>query len=525
MTDNFFNKKDTPHGLAKRIILYRYLQAQFARALNTPRRVGAFDITYLDAFAGTGYYENNEEESDVNDLDVINEAKCPFDDEYFGSPLVALEAFFKHVTEKRVIGSKKALFVFIEIDKTRYDKLQQNVRSYIRSRELSFSNNHPNSDTIQCSFELNLGQKKGNHTDIAEVNNHADIAEVNIEFYRCDFNDFDNESIRDNEPMVTFFDPFGFKDIPMEKVMIYTGKRRSIVLNFMVRDINRFVGLDKNREKFNLLFGTDQWRMDLSENFGDLSVVEKMENYATAYRNCFQKKYIQTTGKPIRFLKFSLRKGSSQGVEKGFIYYMLFAAVDLTAMKGVKYALHTAAQNFRLPERPETTTDELYFADFYFRPETPWCPKEAEHLYKEEACCIYQHYKGKEIRFGDLKEWVIMETPYQFHSKALKDLEENKYLTVISTDYDRYPGVPKYERKNKAFPGNVGTYKNDKDWGYRVKDVYCNGWLLKFGEENAENANSLKKKRKREHETPSQKSCGNLDAVGTSKTKRRLFRE
>ena len=70
MTDNFFNKKDTPHGLAKRIILYRYLQAQFARALNTPRRVGAFDITYLDAFAGTGYYENNEEESDVNDLDV-----------------------------------------------------------------------------------------------------------------------------------------------------------------------------------------------------------------------------------------------------------------------------------------------------------------------------------------------------------------------------------------------------------------------------------------------------------------------
>ena len=71
-----------------------------------------------------------------------------------------------------------------------------------------------------------------------------------------------------------------------------------------------------------------------------------------------------------------------------------------------------------------------------------------------------------------MKEWVIMETPYQFHSKALKDLEENKYLTVISTDYDRYPGVPKYERNNKAFPGNVGTYKNDKDWGYRVKDVY-----------------------------------------------------
>ena len=515
MTDNFFNKKDTPHGLAKRIILYRYLQAQFARALNTPREIVDFDITYLDAFSGTGYYENNEEENDVDDLDVTNEAKCPFD-EYFGSPLVALEAFFKHVTEQKVFGSKKALFIFIEIDKSRYEKLQQNVRNYFMSRELSFNNNQPISDTIQCSFEVNLGQKKGNHTNIVEVN---------IEFHRCDFNDFDNESIRYNQPMVTFFDPFGFKDTPMEKVMIYTGKRRSIILNFMVRDINRFMRLDKNREKFNLLFGTNQWRMELPENFGDLSVVEKMENYATVYRNCFQKMYTQTTDEPIRFLKFSLRKGSRQGVEKGFIYYMLFAAVDLTAMKSVKYALHTAAQNFKLPERPETTTDELYFADFYFRPETPWCPKEAKDLKKEEANCIYQHYKGQVIKFGDLKEWVIMETPYQFHSRALQDLEKNKYLTVISTDYDRYPGVPKYERKNKAFPGNVGTYKNDQDWDDRLKNIYCNGWLLKFEEENEENANSVKRKRKREHETPSQKSWGNSDAVGISQTKRRLFRE
>ena len=356
MTGNFFDKKDTHHGLANRIILYHYLQAQFARALNTPRRTGAFDITYLNAFSGTGYYENNEEESDVNDLDVIDEAKCPFD-EYFGSPLVALEAFFKNVTEQKAFAFKKALFVFTEIDKTRYEKLQQKVRSYIRSRALLFNNYQPNIYTLQCTSELNLGQMSGNHINIVEVN---------IEFYRCDFNDFDNESIRYNQPMVTFFDPLGFKDIPMEKIMSYTGKRRSIIFNFMERDINRFMGLEKNREKFNLLFGTNQWRMHLRENFGDLSVVKNMENYATVYRNCFQKKYSQDTGDSIRFLKFSLRKDFSQGVEKGFIYYTLFAFVDLTAMKSVKYALHTAAQNFKLPEKPQTTSDELYLQTFTF---------------------------------------------------------------------------------------------------------------------------------------------------------------
>ena len=190
----------------------------------------------------------------------------------------------------------------------------------------------------------------------------------------------------------------------------------------MVRDINRFAGLDINREKFNLLFDTNQWRMYLPENFRELSVVKKMESYASVYKSCFQNQYFKSTGDSVRFLKFSLRKGSSQSVEKSFIYYMLFAAVDLTTMANAKYALHTVAQNFKLPENPETTTDELYFADFYFRPEIPWRPKEAKDL-EEETNRIYQHYRGQEVRFGDLKEWIIMETPYQFHSRALQLLE------------------------------------------------------------------------------------------------------
>ena len=495
MADIFFDKKDTPHGLANRIILYRYLQTQFARALNTNRKIGEFDITYLDAFSGTGYFENNGEESDINDLDIINKNNCPFD-EYYGSPLVALEAFFKHITEQKVFGFKKALFIFIELKQARFEKLRKNVKNYIRFREVLFNDNQLDTDTLRCKLNLNLGKKKSNHTNNIEVW---------IKFYHCDFNDFNNAPIRYNQPMVTYFDPFGFKDTPMEKVMSYAGKRRSIILNFMVRDINRFVGLDINREKFDLLFGTNQWRIYLPRNFRENSVVKKMESYATVYKSCFQNKYFQKTGESIRFLKFSLRKGSSQGVEKRFIYYMLFAAVDLTAMANAKYALHTVAQNFKLPEKPETTSNELYFADFYFRPETPWRPKEAKDLKEEEANCIYQYYRGQEVRFGDLKEWVIMETPYQFHSRALQLLEKKKILKVISTDYIRYPGIRILERKNNAFPTNVGTYKDDPDWDNRLMITYCNNWLLKFEEENQENANSVKRKRKRKHETPSRK--------------------
>lgn len=87
MASNFFDR-DSPHGLVKRIILYRFLQAQVGRALNTPRINGDFDITYVDTFSGTGIDRNIEEEGNMDGLDIANEAECPFD-EHFGSPLVA----------------------------------------------------------------------------------------------------------------------------------------------------------------------------------------------------------------------------------------------------------------------------------------------------------------------------------------------------------------------------------------------------------------------------------------------------
>ena len=161
---------------------------------------------------------------------------------------------------------------------------------------------------------------------------------------------------------------------------------------------------------------------------------------------------------------------------------MLFAAVDLTSMANVKYALHTVAQNFKLPEKPTTTTDELYFTDFYFHSEIPWRPKKAKDLKREEAKCIFDHYRGQEVKFEELKESVIMETPYQFHSRALQFLEKESNLKVVSTNYERFSNVTKYERERKAFPSNIGIYNNDKDWDTCLKIKYCNDWLLKFGD-------------------------------------------
>ena len=89
-----------------------------------------------------------------------------------------------------------------------------------------------------------------------------------------------------------------------------------------------------------------------------------------------------------------------------------------------------------------------------------------------------------------------METPYQFHSRALQLLEKRKLLVVVSTNYQINYRGPKYQRQKMAFPKHVGTYKDDPDWDNRLMIKYCNNWLLKFEQENEENAKSVKRKEK-----------------------------
>ena len=111
MANNIFTA-DLRHGLAKRIISVHYFQAQFERALNTPRaRDSRHDIVYIGAYSRTGIYWNNGVLFNMNDLELKKEPKCPFDIS-FGSPLVALEALLNYVAIQKVFGSKRVLFLF-----------------------------------------------------------------------------------------------------------------------------------------------------------------------------------------------------------------------------------------------------------------------------------------------------------------------------------------------------------------------------------------------------------------------------
>ena len=113
-------------------------------------------MTYFDPFAGAGLYEdpNNAEEIQyVEDGQCI----CPFKDEKYGSPLVALYALYQHITEQKVYGTKKVLLVFAEKDRSNFQHLITHVKNFISEiGKLMYSYNCIETKTnVFIQFSLN----------------------------------------------------------------------------------------------------------------------------------------------------------------------------------------------------------------------------------------------------------------------------------------------------------------------------------------------------------------------------------
>ena len=506
--ETFFERKDSPHGLAKRIILHRYLQGEFARGFRKEWRTAnikrEYDMTYFDAFAGAGWYQKPDNAEEIEYVKDGNRT-CPFEDESYGSPLVALHALYQHITEQKVYGTRRVLLVFVEKDGLNLQHLKKHVKKFISK---SGKYDIPEEHTIIWNVPL-----------LIQSNNIT----VVIKFFHCSFKEFEDELLISYQPMVSFFDPFGYSHTPMEKVAKYAGIRRTVILNLMVSSMHRFVLTKRNQKNFKDLFGSSKWREHLPNDFDGLLVPQKMKTYSSIYQTLFKEadQRERSPSVPVDFIEFSIRKGSKQNVERGFIYYLLFAAVDLRSLANVKYACHVVAQNFKLQSKGETSSNELFFCDYYFNPATPWRPKSST---EEQAMCIYDHFKGTTEKFGKVKEWIILESPYQVQSRSFKYLEDEGYLDVASFDYDREEGVAEYKRpRSGVFPNNVGIKHNTPDWDKRLCNPirYCNGWQLKFHEVKQERKNKRKRKQLAT-ETPAKDSNNATGGNETGKVKRKL---
>jgi len=430
-TENYFADEDSYHGYAKRVILYRYLQKKFASYLQTNEKPsGKYAFTYFDSFAGEGRYGTK----DLGGVPV---------DRSYGSPLIALHALY--TIRKKVKQSKNCLFIFEEADKKRFKILRSNIKKYLKTYDDSDSD----------------GDTDGTNSDDYTV--YTKI-KIKIIFSCTTFKDFDFASIQNHQPMISFVDPFGYSHTPMKEMQSLLGSRREILFNFMVQSLNRFLSVDKQTSNINKLMGDSKWIDDVPKNYKSLKVPEKMYELLKIYISKLEQFH---RNQSLKTTRFSMRKGSASGTDKGFIYFLIFASEELKSIAQMKYAMNVAEE-----DDAEEGNEEMFFTDYNFDPENPkWYPITD---IKEEARYILNNVPNHlhKCSFGELKEWILLYTPYQVHSKALRELEKEKYMEVTVPDDDI--------RSKKELPPYVGVNNNDIDIPGKKEHRYKNNWVIRF---------------------------------------------
>lgn len=168
-------------------------------------------VCYFDCFAGKGRYADGE----------------------LGSPLIALDVASR--LKKTLPHIREIVCVFIEKNPNNYENLKEIIDVEIRD--------HPEKyDGIKI------------------------IPPINDEFAN-----FTSEISDQLAPSFFFIDPFGFGGVPFQNIKnILSIPRTEVFINFMVRDVNRFLESSKHRISIDELFGIDNVLNVLSEKYPNL---------------------------------------------------------------------------------------------------------------------------------------------------------------------------------------------------------------------------------------------------------------
>jgi len=429
-TTTYFDHEDSVHGYAKRVILFRYLEKKFASCLCTAKLSYPYAFTYLDSFSGTGMYGDR------------TLGGNPVDKSY-GSPLIALEALYR--VKNRANKNNECLFIFSEVDPERIKKLEENIIKFYDNK---------NYRILLEDNDLIITDRK---------------LKIRITLVCSKFIEFDFDKYKKYHPMFSFVDPFGFSHTPMSKIVQLIGERKEVLFNFMVEPVNRFLSVSKQDENMSNLFGNANWKDRLPTNYKNLKVPHKVRILLDIYSSRLQSLEIKT-------YPFSMRRGSATGDNKGYIYYLIFATKELYSIKDMKYAMNVAAQN---------PSEELYFSDFAATVNEPiWKPLTNFEIECKYIYCNQPFGRNVEFKFGALKQWILLHTPFDTHSKALQELEIQDLLKVLSKDYEFKNANGKIEWKNrrhgKSFPPDVGVELDDPD---DDKHKYKNRWVMKFNDD------------------------------------------
>ena len=224
--EKFFNG-DAPHSQAKRNLLQRIIATAFARNLHDFNVFTGNDFVmrYVDAFAGQGWFgpEAPEGSFDYTDVNV------------WGTPIIAISTVIDHM--KNLFGRKKT-----------QEKLRGVRNRCLKTVEFFFNDASKDNiaklrvkiDQQMTSFKWRKTAESASAVDFEGSFFESEIKQrLRINFTVNKFEDMGDSYAKLRQPVFTFLDPFGIKQIPMKCVGRLVGEGKDILINLMVGTLNR----------------------------------------------------------------------------------------------------------------------------------------------------------------------------------------------------------------------------------------------------------------------------------------------
>ena len=152
---------------------------------------------------------------------------------------------------------------------------------------------------------------------------------------------------------------------------------------------------------------------------------EKYKMFVAEYEKELKKISETSDARAIHFL---FAKGKSDS-EKGNQFYMVFFSSTISRLKAIQDMKYTM-------QRFTQESSDNCFTDYY-----SWngieVPLGRKTTNEDEALQIWIKLQGQTMTLHDVQQWVLFDSPFAFHARALRKLEEQGCLFVDSSQGEK----------------------------------------------------------------------------------------
>ncbi len=197
-------------------------------------------------------------------------------------------------------------------------------------------------------------------------------------------------------------------------------------------------------------------RANFTETKAESEPNRRIKNHCRRYQDSLKEKFREQNEAGSLFTSSIAFRVDRTEWTNDTLYFMVMATTSLSVLNSFKAATQSLTQQ----------GSELAVTDFFHYHGLP-----VAHGRKtcdgEEAEAVYEQFRGKKVSLWEVKQFVVEETPYPFHSKPLRVLENPEDGRLVEVEPLDSEGRP-VERIREEFPYEVSKLPTDPDGKQKI---------------------------------------------------------